>query len=124
MPIKKGQHIFLSSQTITAGGGEVTGASFDLRQRVRARILGKITNVGTPTSPAYLRVETAADDGAGSPSNWITFKRASARIGNNDVTPYTVPLDDSTEWARVVIEDPAGANVTALFDGSSISQIG
>ena len=124
MPIKKVQHAFFPSATVTAGGGDVTGSSFDLRQRVRIRMLGTITNVGTPTTSALLRIETAMDDGNGVPQNWITFKRFAARIGNNDVTPFNIPLDDATEWARVVIEDPAGANVVALVDGSSISQIG
>lgn len=124
MPIKKTQVQFFPSATVTAGGGDVNGASFDLRALVRVRILGTITNVGNPTTPAALRVETAMDNGSGSPSTFYTFKRAQARSGNNDVTPFNMPLDDSTEWARVVIEDPTGVNVTAVFDGSAISQIG
>jgi hypothetical protein len=103
----------------TSAGGTTTGTGQDLTTALGCLITAKITNGATgPTVACDFIVEVSVDGSA-----WKEFCRATAQLGNNVVTEFSVLLPVAVMHARTKFTGNTAQAVTVEAFGHKVSTI-
>ena len=110
MPATTSINTIWAAQTLTAGAGNTTSASEDVRTNYGGTVTLSLTNGATgPTVPAFIRLEISYDNSAW--YNWTGD--LTAGVANSTTYTWTFAKPIGTMYVRAVAGGNTGQDVTA-----------